>query len=120
MSENRDIRDYLNDMAEMLTDIQEFTRGMSFEEFRDDRKTVYAVVRAFEVLGEAAKHIPDATRQKYQEVPWATISAFRNKLIHEYFAINLEIIWDTIQHDVPELQALLTPVVKDCFEKYHP
>jgi len=120
MSESRDIRDYLNDMAEMLTDIQKFTYGISFEEFQYDRKTIYAVVRAFEVLGEAAKHIPDSTRQQYIDVPWATISSFRNKLIHEYFAINLEIVWDTIQHDVPELQALLTPVIKECFEKYQP
>jgi uncharacterized protein with HEPN domain len=118
MCKDRDIRDYLNDMAEMLSAIQEFTGDMSFEMFRDDRKTIYAVVRAFEVLGEAARHIPDATRQSYTDVPWTVIAAFRNKLIHEYFSINLDILWDTIQNDVPALQALLTPVVKECFEKY--
>ncbi len=119
MSEQRDLRDYLEDMNDMLVKLQEFVVGMTFEEFRDDTKTVFAVIRAFEVLGEAAKHIPQAYRDQHPGIPWQKVAALRNKLIHEYFAINLDVVWNTIQKDVPELQILLSPVVKECFENYH-
>ncbi|HEX2768062.1 MAG TPA: DUF86 domain-containing protein, partial [Geobacteraceae bacterium] len=114
MSDVRDLRDYLSDMREMMVNLQQFTDGMTFDEFRADTKTIFAVIRAFEVLGEAAKHIPDSYREQYPDVPWRTIAAFRDKLIHEYFAINLDIVWNTIQTDIPQLLALLTPVVREC------
>jgi len=120
MSEKMDMRDYLNDMSDMLIKLQEFVDGMTFEEFSVDSKTVFAVIRAFEVLGEAAKHLPQEYRNQHQEVPWQKIMALRNKLIHEYFAVNLDIVWNTIQYDIPELQSILTPVVKECFESYKP
>jgi uncharacterized protein with HEPN domain len=120
MSEGRDIRDYLDDMSDMLVKLQEFVDGMTFEEFQEDPKTIFAVIRAFEVLGEAAKHIPADYRSQHPAVPWNKIMALRNKLVHEYFSVNLDIVWNTIRQDVPELQLLLTPVVKECFEKYHP
>ncbi len=94
MSEARDIRDYLVDMSDMLEKLQTFVHGMTLEDFRKDDKTVFAVIRAFEVLGEAAKHIPEEYRHQHLGVQWQKIAALRNKLIHEYFSVNLDIVWN--------------------------
>jgi uncharacterized protein with HEPN domain len=120
MSKERDIRDYLEDMEDMLRKLQEFVQGMTFNEFMEDSKTVFAVIRAFEVLGEAAKHIPPEYRNEHPDVPWQKITSLRNKLIHEYFSVNLDVIWNTIHKDIPELQMLLSPVVRECLEHYKP
>jgi len=118
MSKKRDVRDYLEDMDEMLRKLQEFVQGMTFNEFVEDTKTVFAVIRAFEVLGEAAKNIPSEYRNEHPDVPWQKITSLRNKLIHEYFSVNLNVIWNTIHQDIPDLQMLLSPVVKECFTVY--
>jgi len=102
--ESRDFRDYLNDILEMIKDINNFTHGMSYEGLVNDKKTLYAVIRCLEVLGEAVRKIPDDTRNEYSEMPWQEIAGMRNKLIHEYFGIDTETIWDTIKDDLPALK----------------
>ena len=116
MSE-RDIRDYLVDMGDAVESILEFTVDMSYEDFCNDKKTLYAVTRCFEILGEAAKHIDEDVRLKYPCVPWKMIAGMRDKLIHEYFGIALEIVWSAVQDDVPELQRDLVPVLEDLVHK---
>jgi uncharacterized protein with HEPN domain len=102
--EERDIQDYLNDICEMIEDINNFTEGMSFERLVDDKKTLYAVIRCLEVIGEAVKKIPESIKNKYPEMPWQEIAGMRNKLIHEYFGIDTDTIWDTIKEDLPPLK----------------
>lgn len=97
--------DYLKDIIESVNDIENFTKGMNFESFSKDKKTVNAVIRSFEVIGEAAKNISPETRKKLKEVPWEKVISMRNKMIHEYFGVDIGIIWKTVQEDLPELKA---------------
>ena len=113
MSENRDIRDYLVDMGEAVENILEFTANMTYDIFCSDKKTVYAVTRCFEILGEAAKHVDEDVRLEFPSVPWRMIAGMRDKLIHEYFGIALEIVWNAVQEDVPVLQKDLAPVLEE-------
>lgn len=77
--------DYLRDMRDNAEKAMDFVEGIDFEEFKRDDKSVYAVIRAVEIIGEAARNIPEEIRRKYPEIPWREITAMRNKLSHEYF-----------------------------------
>ncbi len=100
----RDYRDYLEDIMAAIDESAEFTRDISFEVFTRDRKTVNAVVRSLEVLGEAAKRIPNELRAKAPDVPWKYMAAMRDKLIHEYFGVDLSIVWTVIKVELPALR----------------
>ncbi|NUM55303.1 MAG: DUF86 domain-containing protein [Candidatus Hydrogenedentes bacterium] len=91
-------------MLGALDELQEFTHGASFAEFCEDRKSINAVVRSLEVLGEAAKRIPQSVRESHQDVPWARIAGLRDKLIHGYFGVDLEIVWSIATTDAPNLR----------------
>jgi uncharacterized protein with HEPN domain len=108
-----EIRDYLNDTLEMIANIGEFTKSLTFEEFKKDKKTVYAVIRCLEVIGEASKQIPSNVKKHYEQIPWEDIAAMRNKLIHEYFGADVEIIWHTVQEDLGPLEAAVKEIVKE-------
>ena len=102
MSE-RDFRLYLTDILESGNAILEFTKGMSLEMYRNDRRTCSAVIREFEVIGEAVGKLPDEMKQRHPDVEWQDIKDFRNLLIHEYFGVDQEIVWKIIQDDLPGL-----------------
>lgn len=86
----RDLRLFLDDIIEAITKIEGYTQGQSFDEFYQDSKTVDAVIRNFEVIGEATKNIPDDVRVNYPQIPWKEMAGMRDKLIHEYFGVNLK------------------------------
>ena len=90
----RTYRDYVEDILSSIQEIEEFTGGMDIEDFVSDRKTVNAVIRSLEVMGEAVKKIPSYIRDKYSEIPWKYIAGMRDKLIHEYHGVDLEIVWE--------------------------
>ena len=103
----REYSDFLRDMLENAQRAIKFTKGMDYKSFAKDDKTVYAVVRAVEIIGEAAANIPEEVRAQYPHVPWREVKGMRNKLVHHYFGINVEVVWQTIQEDLPLLiQAL--------------
>ncbi len=107
MKGDRDPRDYINDILAEIARISEFTKGMTFDAFSMDTKTVYAVIRSFEVIGEAVKNLTDDVREKHPEIPWKRMAGMRDKLIHEYFGVSTKILWETIQNRIPELKEKL-------------
>ncbi len=95
---------YLDDILGAIIAIEEFTKEMTFEEFQNDRKTVDAVVRNLEIIGEAANNIPQELKNNYSTIPWREMISMRNKIMHEYFGVDTEIMWKTIQEDLPLLK----------------
>ena len=81
--------------------------------FLKDDKTAFAVIRALEIIGEAAKNIPNNVRKKYPSVPWKDIAGMMDKLIHQYFGVNLELIWKTLQEDIAPLKQTITQMIED-------
>ncbi len=108
----RDYRDYFQDIIDSINDIEAFIKGMHFEAFVGDRKTTNAVIRSIEVVGEATKNIPKSIRDKHPSVPWKKMTGMRDKLIHEYFGVDLEILWKTAKEDIPSLKSLIQEVLK--------
>ena len=99
MSE-RNPRLYCDDILDSGNAILDFVQGMTFDEFREDRKTYSAVIREFEIIGEAVGKLPESYKKKRSDVQWQDIKDFRNLLIHEYFGIDLEIVWKVIEDDL--------------------
>lgn len=107
----RDWKPRIEDILESIHKIRRYTKGMDFNSFSSNEIVVDAVIRNFEVIGEAARNIPEPISLRCPEIPWRDIADMRNLVIHEYFGISLQIIWDTIQNDlepmIGTLQALL-------------
>ncbi len=100
----RNYGDYIQDIYDSVVDIENFIKGMEFEEFSINKKTVNAVTRSLEVIGEAAKKIPETLKKKYDHIPWKRMAGMRDKLIHEYFGVDIEILWEVIKDEIPTLK----------------
>jgi uncharacterized protein with HEPN domain len=108
MSEKREAVDYLSDAVDAMNKAEKFVEGMSFETFKEDDKTIFAVIRALEVIGEAVKNIPQESRDAASHIPWKQIAGMRDILIHEYFGVDLETLWQTVKIDIPQTKPLLS------------
>ena len=113
VKKDQEIRDYLNDIIESIEDIGSFVDEMSYEDFKVDKKTIYAVIRCLEIIGEAVKKIPENNRKIYADIPWREIGGMRDKLIHEYFGVDVVTVWDTIQEDLPPLKSSISKMIND-------
>ena len=110
MSKGLEIADYLDDILTALSDVEEFIGDMNYETFSEDKKTINAVIRSLEVLGEATKRIPTSFRQKHPGIPWSKMAGMRDVLIHDYMGVDLKTVWKVAQERLPELKPLLEKV----------
>ena len=107
----RDYRVYLRDILQAFRNAQQFVEGLSYEKFITDRKTISAVVRELEIAGEATKQLPASFRRKYPDIPWSDMAGMRDKLIHFYFGVDMEIVWETVKVRIPKLEGLIKNVL---------
>lgn len=103
---------YLKDMVDAINNIEKYTKWISFKQFSRDHMVVDAVVRNFEIIGEAAKHVSRETKSHYPQIPWREIAGMRDKMIHEYFGVEIDIVWETIEKSLPELRETLVKLLK--------
>lgn len=113
MKDKQTITDYLNDILDSIASIKEFLIGINYESFCKDKKTQYAVIRALEIIGEASKKVPMDVRKSYPHVPWRLISGMRDKLIHDYFGVDTEVVWKTASEKIVSLQDEIKIIISD-------
>jgi len=113
MTSSREVTDYLHDILEAAGNAEQFLTGMTLENLTRDKRTEYAVVRALEIIGEAAKNISDDLRQRYPDVPWREITGMRDKLSHGYFGVDLQRVYETVRSDLPVLQINIRRMLDD-------
>ena len=116
MRSERSYVDYLRDILEYTAVAGDLLGDMPLQEFEADRRTHLAVVRALEIIGEAARQVPDAVRRRYPEVPWGDVIGMRHKVIHGYFGVDLRVVWETVRDDLPPLRAAIARMLED-FER---
>ena len=109
---SRDYLLYLEDILESCGKIERYTEQLSFDQFLEDRKTYDAVVLNLEIIGEAAKNVPEDVRLRYPDIEWRKIAGLRDVIAHEYFGIDDEILWDIIQNKIRSLQREVKRVVE--------
>ncbi len=117
MRRRRLYADYLRDMLTYAERAESFVAGVDFDAFCKDEQKTLAVVRALEVIGEAAAHIPSTVRRRYPELPWAEIIGMRNVLIHGYFGVDLAVIWRTIHENLPPLRPQIARILEGTGEE---
>lgn len=110
---SRDYRVYLEDIAQAIEKINSYTSKLTSGQFSEDSKTIDAVIRNLEIIGEATKKIPENVRSKYPDVDWKKIAGLRDILIHEYFGIDIEIIWDIMKNKLPFFRKQVERLLKD-------
>lgn len=105
--------DYLRDMVENAEKALSFVKGLDYDGFCEDDKALYAVIRALEIIGEAARQIPEKVRENNPETPWREIAGMRNKLTHEYFGVNTKVVWRTVHEDLPVIIIALRKMIDE-------
>jgi len=111
MKDELTLLDYLQDILDSIISIKEFLAGIDYDSFRRDKKTQYAVIRALEIIGEASKKVPKEVREIYLDIPWRSISGMRDKLIHDYFGVDIEVVWKTANDKILSLENEIKQII---------
>jgi len=112
MSERTD-KDFLSDIKEAVRRTTSYTEKLTYEEFLEDIKTQDAVIHNIEIIGEATKNISEELRNKYSEIPWKGLAGMRDKLIHHYFGVNLDIVWSVVKEELPEIILKIEEIIEN-------
>ena len=107
---HRPSRLVLADIIDSIEKIERYVAGLSRDGFLADEKTIDAVVRNLEIIGEASKRLPQSFQSQHPEIQWRRIVGLRNRIVHDYFGLDLEIIWEIVQHELPALKAKLSAI----------
>ena len=110
---DRDYRDFINDILTALISIENFIKGISINELEKDDRTYSAVIRKLEIIGEASRRIPKTIKNEFSDIPWNKMIALRNIAIHEYFGIDITIIWEIITKNLPDTKPSIEKMIKD-------
>lgn len=113
MKTNRLVQDYLRDILDAMDKAEKFVIGMDHHDFTEDDKTVYAVIRSLEIIGEAVKKIPSNLRRGYTGIPWKSLSGMRDKLIHDYMGVSTEVVWKTVKEDIPFVYPMISKMLEE-------
>lgn len=108
----RDYTIFIDDILNCIGKIEKYTRDLSFQAFSKNEMAVDAVIRNLEIIGEAVKKMPEEIKNKYPAIEWKEAAGFRDVLIHDYFGIDLESVWDTLYNNIPEFQKQIAEVLK--------
>ena len=105
--------DYIEDILDAMNKAEILLVEVTFEQFETDFRINYAVVRALEIVGEATKRLPESLRQKYPDIPWRGMAGMRDRIIHAYDTVDLEIVWDVVKKDLPEIKPRIKQILDD-------
>jgi len=104
---------YLQDILDAIGDIEKFLEKVTEEEFYCNKEKQYAVLRALEIIGEATKNLSKEMRAKYRTIPWKDIAGMRDKLIHMYFGVKVDLVWETVKNKLPELKEQIKGILRE-------
>lgn len=109
----REVSLYLRDILQNMALAEDFVLGLSQQDLETDNKTLYAVLRAIEVIGEATKHVPPEIREHYPGIPWKEMAGMRDKLIHDYIGVDVETVWLVVKDRIPPIRPLIEQVLQE-------
>lgn len=104
---------YLKHILDATSNIEKFIEAISKEDFLGNIEKQYAVLRGLEIIGEATKNLSEELKTKYPHIPWKEIAGMRDKLIHQYFGVNLDLVWETVKTKLPELKSQISKILKE-------
>jgi uncharacterized protein with HEPN domain len=110
----RDYKLYLEDILAAIESMEQFVAGMDFQTFQADDKTASAVVRKFEIIGEASKAVPEKIRETHANLPWKEMAGMRDKLIPSYFGVDQKLVWEAIKERLPQVKLAIQKILAEC------
>ena len=109
----RSVKCYLQDILDAIEKIKKYTAKVDYEMFSKNEMMIDAVLMNIAIIGESVKKIPEDVKEKYPDIPWKDIAGMRDKVIHDYFGVDVNIVWETIKKDVPELEQKIKVMLKE-------